>query len=264
MFNKLKATLSVLEVTPKDKLYYKLGKIKGNRKTRRANVARIRKSMQKRNWLNCIPIIVDMAGRIIDGQHRYEAAVSLGIPISIIVVEDEDVGSIAIALNTNKSNWTLNNFAHYWAEQEDDLKIAQLYQKYLEYYKANRVTHGVLIAIFNLQTSRHFSIKDGGNKEFKEGRLPYGTFNELHIQDTLSKLRKLGTASLYRPIHPRTMKKQQFQEALLQALAVPCFDFDKFLSNLCRTQHTFNMLAKKSDMYDEIIRIEKKSRKACP
>ena len=248
-------------VEPTDKEYYELGKITGNRAIKPLNVRHLISSMQKRNFLNCIPIIIDTKGRIIDGQHRYEAATKLGITIYVVMVEDDDVGSIAIALNTNKSNWNLNNFAHYWAEQEDNLEAAKIYQTYLEYYDANNSTHGVLIAIFNGEISRRFSAAGGGNKEFKEGRLPFGRLNRNHIEDTLSKMRRLKHASLYCPITPRTFRKQQFQEALLQAFAVKCFNFEKFLTNLCHTKHQYNMLAKRVDMYNEIMRVYTKKGK---
>ena len=248
----------IYAISPTDEAYFELGKIAGNRNVKPLNALRIMYSMQKRNFLNCIPIIIDIKGRIIDGQHRYAAATMLGITIYVVMVEDDDVGSIAIALNTNKSNWNLANFAHYWAEQEDDPKTAEIYQTYLKYYEANNSTHGVLIAIFNGETSRHFSTAGGGNKEFKEGRLPFGPLNRNHIEDTLSKLRRLKHASLYRPITRSTFRKQQFQEALLQAFAVKCFNFEKFLDNLCHTRHQFNMLAKRADMYNEIMRIKDK------
>ena len=258
MFKKSQQVNVIYKVEPSSDEYHKLGKITGNRRVKRLNVERIKDSMLKRNFLNCIPIIVDKDGRIIDGQHRYESATSLGIPIYVVMVEDEDVGSIAIALNTNKSNWTLADFARYWAEQEDDPKAAEIYKTYLSYYEANNSTHGVLIAIFNGETSRHFSTKDGGNKEFKEGRLPFGSFNRNHIEATLFKLREIKNSSMMVRIKPSTLRKQQFQEALLEAFATPCFNYDKFVRNLCCSNHQFNEFAKKEDMFKEIMRIHNK------
>ena len=258
MFKKSQQVNVIYKVEPSSDQYHKLGKITGNRRVKRLNVERIKDSMLKRNFLNCIPIIVDKNGKIIDGQHRYKSATSLGIPIYVVMVEDEDVGSIAIALNTNKSNWSLNDFARYWAEQEDDPMIAEIYKIYLAYHEANNSTHGFLIAIFNGETSRHFSMKNGGNKEFKEGRLPFGGFNRNHIEDTLSKFRQIKNASMMNRITSRTLRKQQFQEALLEAFQVPCFNFDKFLKNLCCSRHQFNEFAKKDDMFKEIMRVHNK------
>ena len=106
MFKKSQQVNVIYKVEPSSDEYRKLDTITGNRRVKKLNVERIKDSMRNRNFLNCIPIIIDKDGRIIDGQHRYAAAVDLGIPIYVVRVEDEDVGSIAIALNTNKSNWT--------------------------------------------------------------------------------------------------------------------------------------------------------------
>jgi hypothetical protein len=260
-FKRSQVVNEIYAIAPTDEAYFELGKITGNRDVKSINVRRIRCSMQKRNFLNCIPIIIDTKGRIIDGQHRYEAATKLGITIYVVMVEDDDVGSIAIALNTNKSNWNLNNFAHYWAEQEDNPEAAAIYQRFLDYKENNNITCGILIAIFNMKSSRGIFLKDGGNKDFKEGRLPFGTVNRRHIEDTLSKLRQLKEASLYSPILRSTFRKQQFQEAFLQAMKIKCFNFDKFLCKLCRSRHILNKLAKKTDIHDEIVRIYTKKGK---
>ena len=263
MFTKSQVANVIYKVTPQDEQYFALGRIVGNRLVKPLNVLRLKDSMLYRNFLNCIPIIITKDGRIIDGQHRYKSATDLGIDIYVVIVEDEDVGKIAIALNTNKSNWGLGDFARYWSEQDEDGKVSDIYKQYLEYYNSNNITHGVLIAIYNMETSRHFSTTNGGNKEFKEGRLPFGNFNRRHIEDTLSKIRQVKDAALHRRFTSRTARKQQFQEALLEALSKDCFKFDRFLSNLCRSRHRFNELAKKADMYSEIIRIEKRRKKLC-
>ena len=59
-------------------------------------------------------------------------------------------------------------------------------------------------------------------------------------------------------IKPSTLRKQQFQEALLEAFATPCFNYDKFVRNLCCSNHQFNEFAKKEDMFKEIMRIHNK------
>ena len=246
------------KVSAKSPEYQNFNDLVGNRPKDTSKIKLIQDSFESiGNFLYCLPIVVSEDGRIVDGQNRLAAARACNPQqdIYVVTIPNKDVAKVAIALNTNKKNWTLANFANYWSKQTDDKKVSEIYKKYLEYYEANNVTHGVLIAMFNRQTSRHFSTKEGGNKEFKEGRLPFGPLNRNHVEDTLSKLRRLEHASLYSPLTRRTLRKQQFQEALLQALAVKCFNFDKFLNNLCHTRHQFNMLAKRVDMYNEIMRI---------
>ncbi len=112
-FKKNQQVNVIYALHPGDEGYDDLGKFQGNRKTKSLNVRRIAESMKKRNFLNCIPIIITKDWRIIDGQHRDKAATILQITKYVIVVEDEDVEAIAIALNNNKSNWTLGDFAKY-------------------------------------------------------------------------------------------------------------------------------------------------------
>ena len=256
-----KKSYEITKLSPNDAKYNTFTKLLGNRDYPLSNVGQIADSMVTLgNFLHCIPIIVSEDGRIVDGQTRMAAATSC-IPkqdIFYVTIPNKDVAKIAIALNTNKRNWNLGNFANYWSKQQDDMKASENYKRYMSYYNNNKVTHGVLIAICNKETSRMFSNKKGGNKTFKEGDLYFSKDIINHVEDVLSKFRKLANASLYIPIRPATLKKQQFQEAMLMALAVPCFDFDKFVKNLCRSKHQFNEFAHKPTMYNEIIRIHNK------
>ena len=96
-------------------------------------------------------------------------------------------------------------------------------------------------AIYNKKISRQETLKDnkyvsltkgdGGNIIFKSGGLTYDRDNEHHIEDILCKIRTLETAAMYIPLTHKTIKKQQFQQALLYNLSTPCFDFDRFLKN---------------------------------
>jgi hypothetical protein len=238
-----------------------------NRPVITKNVMKLIKSFEDiGNWLHCIPIIVDSEGFIADGQHRNEAAKILGLPISVIQIDKEDVAKITIALNTNQRNWGLIDFARYWATQTNDTKVAEVYRRFLDYYASNNVTPGVLIAIFNERSNRSHYRTDGGhdvniNEDFKNGDLSFSRSSRIHIESALANLRKLKSASLYSPISRKTFRKQQFQESMLKAMEIECFNFDVFLSKLCRSRHSFNKLAKKVDVYKEIIRIYTKKGK---
>jgi len=59
-------------------------------------------------------------------------------------------------------------------------------------------------------------------------------------------------------LDPWTHRKQQFQQAFLQAMADPDFNFTKFKKGLTTTKHYINILAKQVDILKEIKRIERK------
>ena len=56
--SKLKVIAEIYEVTPRDDLYYSLGKVKGNREVNDTNVSRLKKSIQDNNILHLRPIVV--------------------------------------------------------------------------------------------------------------------------------------------------------------------------------------------------------------
>jgi hypothetical protein len=254
----------IVKITPQDPRYGELKFFPWNRPIDHGKIKRLSHSLKEvGNYTGCNPIIVDSKGNVVDHQHLGLAAKGLGLDLYIYQIPDDEVGRVAIALNTNQTNWTLANFAKYWATQTEQPEIAQIYQRFLDYQQSNDITCGVLIAIFNQVSSRAIFLKNGGNQEFKQGRLTFGLHNRRHIEDTLSKLRQLKSASLYCPISNRTFRKQQFQEAFLQAMEIPCFDFAVFLRNLCRSRHSFNKLAKRTDIYYEIVRIFTKKEKKC-
>ena len=254
-------------IHPDDHRYTMTKRFTWNRTLITKNVLKLIKSFEDiGNWLHCIPIIIDPEGNIVDGQHREAAAKALGLPISVIQIETEDIARITIALNTNQRNWGLIDFAKYWSTQTNNPKVAEVYRRFLDYYASNNVTPGVLIAIFNERSNRSHYRTDGGhnvniNDDFKNGDLPFNRSNRIHIESTLANLRKLKSASLYSPISRKTFRKQQFQESILKAMEIECFNFDVFLSKLCRSRHSFNKFAKKVDIYNEIVRIYTKKGK---
>ena len=274
-FEKCKVVNVVREIKPDNPLYNKMERLLGNRKQLPHNVEKIILRMKKMGFFNFQPIIVYITedNKVIvkiDGEHRALAAMYLKIPMYVMEckVKDSEIGDITMMLNSGKTNWTLMDYAKYYAKQKDDKQVARVYKKFLDHLANNLVTAGILIAIYNKQINRNESRKDnkylsltqgdGGNAIFKSGGLRYDRVNEHHIEDSLFKIRTLETAAMYMPLTHKTIKKQQFQEALLYNLSTPCFDFDRFLKNLCCSRHQLNKLAKKVDIRAEMVRIHNK------
>ena len=62
------------------------------------------------------------------------------------------------------------------------------------------------------------------------------------------------------PLENNTRRKQQFQQAMLQAFENPEFNFEKFKKGLNKTKHDLNKLAKQKDLLKEIYKIESKGK----
>lgn len=82
--------------------YHVFSILEANRETSPIHEKRIAESIAGRYLMN--PIIVNEKYQIIDGQHRFHAAVSCGLPINYIVVKGYGLKEVQI-LNTNMKNW---------------------------------------------------------------------------------------------------------------------------------------------------------------
>lgn len=244
----------VLKITPRNKLYTSLEFFDGNRNVNSKNVQRLIVAIKEYNLLSICPLLVyyiDGVYRIADGQHRYIAALELNLPFYIIVVKEPYDITIIGRLNSNHKNWRLGDYARHW---ENHSQTSKVYRKYLEYYNENKITHGILIALYN---KTHIRLhKEGGNKYFKNGELIFNNLIRDHVEDRLYKLKQLEGAALNPVLKVSTLRKQQFQGAILTALNNENFNFKKFLQNLYHSRNRFNELAKTVDMVHEIYRIE--------
>ncbi len=84
-----------------------------NREIDEKHVAQLVKSITKKNLLHINPILVDNKMRIIDGQHRLEAARLLKIDIFYILFDDADRQDIS-KLNSNQKNWNTMDYINFY------------------------------------------------------------------------------------------------------------------------------------------------------
>lgn len=111
--------------------YDQFDTITGNRKIYSNNVNKLIKSIQEKNMLEENPIIVSM-GKIIDGQHRLEAAKKLNIPYYYVEHEGANLEDIR-RLNSNSKPWSLDDYLNSYADLNDENYI--LLKEFLEKYK---------------------------------------------------------------------------------------------------------------------------------
>jgi hypothetical protein len=154
---------------------YKLfGFIKGNREIDPANVKKITQSIAKKA-IKEIAIIVGFnpdssKGKtllIIDGQHRFQAYVSLGLPVPFIIREDFDINDPQKSLedvervNTASATWDVTDFMMSKCELGD-----KNYLNYKEIKEKYSFEHEILFFMLNKKEGRprinHESFKNSG------------------------------------------------------------------------------------------------------
>jgi hypothetical protein len=101
-----------------------------NREVDPKHVNKLVVSIMKRNLLNVNPIVIDTQMRVIDGQHRLEAAKILELEI-FYIVEDINRGDISL-LNSNQKNWTAMDYINFYTVEKNDsfVKLSRLINEY--------------------------------------------------------------------------------------------------------------------------------------
>ncbi len=95
----LKTVAQVYETTD----YNGLTTTRGNRAINKLHVHRLKESFRRKYLF--APILINEKDEIIDGQHRYQAAKELGLPIRFSYVNGYGLEEVQM-LNTNMKNWT--------------------------------------------------------------------------------------------------------------------------------------------------------------
>ncbi|MFA9220280.1 MAG: ParB N-terminal domain-containing protein [Sediminibacterium sp.] len=147
--------------------------IDSNRPVQPKHVQQLKKAIQKKNLLHLNPIIVDAKKNVIDGQHRLQAARELKLPVYYMVDDVINEGDIA-DLNTNKSNWSVDNYIDYWAKKgnENYIKLRKFIKQRPDVQKS---------AIFRLMTT----INTNATAAIRNGVYKYDNEKEAQIVLTL-------------------------------------------------------------------------------
>ena len=90
--------------------YHQFLQVDGNRKVSERHVRSLVNSIGQKNLMAANPIIVDDNFRVIDGQHRLEAARKLGVPVYYIMVDGgADLSDVQL-INSAQKSWSLADY----------------------------------------------------------------------------------------------------------------------------------------------------------
>jgi len=146
--------------------------IEGNRVVNQLHVERLKTSFAKSYLMS--PILVNDKYQIIDGQHRFNAAKALNLPIHFIVANGYGLREVQ-TLNTNMKNWKKEDYLHAYCDlgYEEYLKMKQFMQDFPDFGIA--VAEQLLTNTVN-GTNNRGTIKIQGKtrgvlRHFQEGEL---------------------------------------------------------------------------------------------
>lgn len=196
------------------------------------NLKKVIASIETRNLLPFRPITVNSKMEVIDGQHRLEAAKTLGVPIYYIVQKDAKIGDILLLHNAQKS-WGLEDYLKYYVSQNyiEYVKLKQFLDK-------NKLTlrqgMGVLNASVKRQATSVRADSTQGKFPFKEGGFIFP--NESEMMEV--ELRMLNINQIVELIDRKTIGKKTYLRSISFYRALAVFlcnkevDFDLFLRKI--------------------------------
>lgn len=145
--------------------YNKFRLLEGNRYIDQLKVERLKDSFKKKYLFS--PIQVNQNMQILDGQHRFTAAVDLELPIRYFITEGYSIEDAHI-LNTNGTNWNMADFARSYASSGNS-EYAYLID-FMDRYPALGIIPAVnmLTNTTSRETVCKTSLRTRGGKTYKQ------------------------------------------------------------------------------------------------
>lgn len=215
-------------------------KRKINRKVEQVHVDKLARAISLVNLLEFNPITVNQGFEVFDGQHRLEAARSLGVPVFYQVsddIKDEDI----IMLNNNVRAWSLENYLDYYVQKDERNYV--LLKRFME--KNNLGLRNALIIsgdrVYNRGPCRKVNKKKGVNEltgypQFKAGGFKFPDEEKLQkIMTTLDGVRAVADMVRRKTLGSNIyLESNGFINGLVQFLSAEVVDFTTFMDKLER------------------------------
>lgn len=155
--------------------------LKGNRRLNQIQIKRLVESFQKRQLIS--PIIVNEKMQIIDGQHRFNVAKQLSLPVYFIMLDGYDLEEVHI-LNQNTNNWKKETFLTSYCElgYDDYQHMKEFMEKFPEF--------GINVSIMLLTNNTQGS-NQKGSQGFKRKTFQDGEFKINNLKQAYSNAQKI-------------------------------------------------------------------------
>ena len=222
--------------------YSKFKTLKGNRKLNKLHVKRLRESFAKAYLLS--PVIVNENFEIIDGQHRFEAAREMQLPVNFIICKGYSLKEVQL-LNTNMKNWKKEDYLNAYC----DLK----YPEYLKFrvFMARFPDFGMASCetiLTNFLTGGH---KASSSVEFKSDTNTSGSYavryfqeGNLSIPDYEKAVENAEKIMMVKPYYDG-FNRPTFVRAMIGIFKISHYSHSKLLSRLASNptalQHCANV-----------------------
>jgi hypothetical protein len=175
--------------------YSKFKNLLGNRNVNMLHLQRLINSMKKEYLFS--PILVNEKYEIIDGQHRYNAAKTLKLPINFIIIKDYGLKEVQ-TLNTNNKNWNKKDYLEAYCDlgNENYIKMKKFMSMFPDFSLSvcEQLITNLTGGINNSSRDKDINGKEAGRKrKFEEG--------ELKIDSLFSGIKRAKEVLKYKPYY---------------------------------------------------------------
>jgi hypothetical protein len=232
--------------------YAKFKTLQGNRNVNKVHVKRLENSFNESYLLS--PIVINEKFEIIDGQHRFQAARNLNLPINYIVCNNYSLKEVQL-LNTNSKTWKKEDYLNAYCDLQypEYLKFRSFMKKFPEF--------GILSCEFILTNSAKGASKQGTLSRFLSLPNEKGTFKQNYFQNgelVIPNLQKsIDNAERIMMIKPyyEGFNRSIFVSAMIGVFKIEYYSHAKFMEKLANNpgflQHCANVRQYK-DLIEEI------------
>lgn len=195
-----------------------------NREIVQSNVDKIKKSIQLKNLLEFRPILVDSQMRVMDGQHRLEAAKLLGVEVYYQqAAEEKEETDKIVLLNAYQKAWSKEDFLNYYAS-----KGKEEYVKLYNFKERNNLKFKEVFVLLGFRWSGEFG------KAFEAGKFVFPGAEKLEkAYENLEKIKKFLMFILEKTPQNRSIAHSAaLKRAFIYFINIHQVNFDVFMKKL--------------------------------
>ena len=219
--------------TTKD--YDKFKKLARNRELKQSRLQKLIASFSVKQIL--CPIIVNKKYEIIDGQGRYEACKTLGLPIYYVIDSKADIDD-CMRMNHYNTAWTVVDFAKSFAEAGNS-----------NYIRLLAICDETKVPLMRaLRLSNHTNGKHGDI--IQTGELKFSTDDMALVRSVIEFSNQLKAVLM---IGNRVA--ETFYTGVAVMMQSECFDQTKMLRNAEKERSSFVVMSRLEDMLKEFSRV---------
>ncbi len=218
----------------------KFSKLDDNRDIDKKHVAMLAISIKKYGQL--MPIVVNEALEVIEGQHRLEACMELGIPVAYIISIKASSKDVAI-MNNSQKGWKNKDFLKHFSHKKHS--NCGEYKKIVKFFNTYSLPFSIGIILLADYNSLESGKDRGPMPSFRDG-----SFKVINLEDANT---KAGQLIKFKTTVPNLVKINKFCIAFLRVSQVENFSIRTAYERISKNSKKFDHCHNQDDSVEGMV-----------